>query len=448
MSLTNKPARLVLRPALAVLALSACSTDSLNVSNPDLIKPNDLKSAAGAQVVRNGAVRDFYIAFSGTQDGVVVLSGAMADETEVTDTFADRQRANERNLDPMLGGAQNSLYANLHKARTDMITAARIWSAYKAASKDSLAEIYSLKGLSETYLAEIYCSGVPFSYEDDAGKAVFGKPLTTAQMFQASLASFDTALTNASSANAKALAQIGRGRALLNLGQFAQAAQAVQGVATSFKAQAYHSTASGSQNNGIWSGTVPAASRYTVATNKGTNGYNYLQSPADPRMPWVPSTRTGFDGRTVNMPTQQKYPGQSSPATYADGVEARLIELEAQLQANTQAARDAVYAGLNNLRATAISPAMGPLAGGAPTTQDAAVNQFFGERASWLWLTGHRLGDMRRLVRQYGRAANTVFPVGSVRTRPEITYGNDVNFVIPFRETNNPNFTGCLDNKA
>ena len=179
MSIYNmKPAFRVLRPALAVLALGACSSDSLNVPNPDRIKPEDVRSAAGAQVVRNGAVVDFYSTFSGSQDGVIVMSGAMADETEVTDTFADRQRASERNLDPILGGAQNSMYSGLHKARNSMIAASRYWSEYKPQSKDSLAEIYTYKGYTENLLAEIYCSGVPFSYEDANGQAVFGMPLT------------------------------------------------------------------------------------------------------------------------------------------------------------------------------------------------------------------------------------------------------------------------------
>ncbi|HEY0931623.1 MAG TPA: hypothetical protein VGE27_17000 [Gemmatimonas sp.] len=433
-----------LRPVLALLALSACTTDSLNVSNPDLITPESQQSAAGAQVIRNGAVQDFYSSYSGTQDGVIMMSGAMADEIEVTDTFADRQRANERATDPTLGGAQNTLYQGLHKARVGLSNATKFWSEFKATSKDSLAEIYSLKGFSENFFAELYCAGVPFSYEN-AGQPVYGMPQTTVQMLNAAAASFDTALTNATSANQRALASIGKARVLLNLGQFTQAAAAVSGIATSFSYRTYHTTSRTAQQNGIWTGTVPAGTRYTVSTNEGGNGYNFLQTPADPRMPWLPSTRTGFDGRTTNMPTQQKYPANNSSAVLADGVEARLIELEAQLRLDTQAGRDAVFAGLNNLRATAITPAMAALAGSAPTTQAAAVDQFFRERASWLWLTGHRLGDMRRLIRQYGRAANTVFPVGTVRTRPEVTYGTDVNFTIPFRETNNPNFSGCLD---
>jgi hypothetical protein len=99
------------------------------------------------------------------------------------------------------------------------------------------------------------------------------------------------------------------------------------------------------------------------------------------------------------------------------------------------------------LRATGLSAPIAAL-GAAPTTQAAAVDMLFKERAYWLYLTGHRLGDMRRLIRQYSRTAATVFPIGNVRYRPGLTYGSDVNLIIPFAERNNPKFNGCVDRNA
>lgn len=433
--------------AVAAVAMSGCSTDALDVTNPDVIDVGAAASASGAVALRNGAIQDFAIAFSGTQDGVIVSTGNLADEIMATDTFFDRLLPNERSMTNNLGGATDALYLNMHLARSGAASAIAAWAKVRPASKDTLSELYSIRGYTEGFFGETYCSGVPFSAQDDAGIA-YGDPQTTQQIFQRAAASFDTALTNATSNNNKYLAAVGRGRALLNLGQYAAAATAVAGVPTTFKYQVFHSAATTRQYNGVWNGTVVPSSRYTVSNNEGTNGYNYLQTPADPRMPWLPSTRVGFDGTTRNLPTQQKYPANNSPATLADGVEARLIELEARLQGGQQADRDAVFAGLNALRATAITPAMPALAGTAPTTQAAAVDQLFRERAYWLWLTGHRLGDMRRLIRQYGRDANTVFPVGPVVTRFGSTYGNDVNFPVPFDESNNPKFKGCIDRKA
>jgi hypothetical protein len=51
---------------------------------------------------------------------------------------------------------------------------------------------------------------------------------------------------------------------------------------------------------------------------------------------------------------------------------------------------------------------------------------------------------LRRLIRQYGRDAETVFPTGDY-FKAGLTYGVGVNLPLPRRETNNPNVSGCLD---
>jgi hypothetical protein len=55
---------------------------------------------------------------------------------------------------------------------------------------------------------------------------------------------------------------------------------------------------------------------------------------------------------------------------------------------------------------------------------------------------------MRRLIRQYGRAANTVFPTGTWHKGGN--YGTDVNFPVPQAEQNNPNAgaASCIDRNA
>ncbi|MBL0939552.1 MAG: hypothetical protein IBJ03_11690 [Gemmatimonadaceae bacterium] len=447
-------ARRVVRPTgtLAVaLAAAGCTTDLLNVSTPNVLADNAVTGVLGATTIRNGALRSFATAFSGSQDGFLVVSGNLADEIQTTDTFADRYNTDARVATENLGGALNTTYSNLQLARSGLASAIEKWRASAkpdaAAVKDTLSEMYALRAISETFFAEGYCSGVPFSSVADNGDFIYGDPQTTAQILTRASASADSALSNATGTAYRSLAQIAKGRVLLNQGQFAQAATAVAGVATSYRHQIFHSIATTGQNNGVWQGTFVSGSRYNVGTREGTNGIDYLVTPVDPRVPWVASTRTGFDGTSRNLPTQQKYTAQSAPATLADGIEARLIEAEALLnrtQGGSQADRDAMFAALNTLRATGLAAAIAPLPA-SPTTQAEAVDMLFKERAYWLWLTGHRLGDMRRLIRQYGRAANTVFPVGAILYRPGNTYGSDVNMVIPIREKNNPKFQGCID---
>jgi len=445
-------ARRMMRPVgamAAVLALAGCSSDLLSVPTPNVISESAIGSSLGVTTLRNGAMQDFTVAYSGSLDAFAVASGNLADEIQTTDNFADRYNTDARNSSEFLSGAINTTYNNLQLARSNLTGAIEKWIAIKpttAASRDSLSEMYAIRGFTENAFGEGYCSGVPFSKVSASGDFQYSEPLTTAQVFSRASASLDTALANATGANYRSLAAIGKARVLLNQGQFAQAAAAVSAVPTTFRYTLSHSIATARQTNGIWSAVFNAGSRYTIGTNEGTNGLDYLVTPVDPRVPWVATTNIGFDG-SANLPRQLKYTSQSAPFVLADGLEARLIEAEARLQGGTQADRDAVFSGLNTLRATGLSTVIAPLAA-SPTTQAAAVDMLFKERAYWLYLTGHRLGDMRRLIRQYSRTAATVFPFGNVRYRPGLTYGSDVNLVIPFAERNNPKFNGCLDRNA
>mgnify|MGYP003290203201 CR=1 FL=1 len=126
----------------------------------------------------------------------------------------------------------------------------------------------------------------------------------------------------------------------------------------------------------------------------------------------------------------------------ADGIEARLIEAEAQLRSNDFGG---MRTTLNDLRAGA-DLGLDPLP--TPGSATEAEDQLFSERAFWLFATGHRLGDMRRLIRQYNRPVNTVFPNGPYFKGG--LYGTDVNVPVPFQEQNNPEYdkSACKQDEA
>ena len=91
---------------------------------------------------------------------------------------------------------------------------------------------------------------------------------------------------------------------------------------------------------------------------------------------------------------------------------------------------------------------MAPLV--TPTSDTAAISLLFNERARWLWGTGHRLNDLRRLERDaairggFGRPDSTVFPHGAY-FKNGLVYGADVNLPLPVDEQNNPGVQACLD---
>jgi len=98
----------------------------------------------------------------------------------------------------------------------------------------------------------------------------------------------------------------------------------------------------------------------------------------------------------------------------------------------------------STLRETAISPAM-PDIDEMPTDHNAQVDLLYHERAFWLYLTGRRLGDLRRLIRNYGRSAESVFPTGTyVLFGGRYGTATAIPFVLKTESQFNPKIThGC-----
>ena len=428
---------------LVALAIGACSPDRLlNVRDVDVLDPTTLNTKEALPTLLAGSLSAFQIAFSGAGDltnggheGMVNMSGLLSDEYIHAETFPDRQGVDVRSIAPG-NGSVKGVFFDLAQARALAdLTSAR-YNTFDPGTEGH-SEVLSLSAYSYLLFAEHFCSGVPFSTLTDDG-VDFGQPQSRAEILAIALAKFDSALTfaldheNEDLAN---LARVGRGRVLQNQGSFAQSAAAVSAVPTSFVYAIEGSTNSARQNNGIWNYTVNFFG-FSVPEREGTNGLNY-RSANDPRVPWINTGEVGFDGETPYF-MQQEYPDKESNTVLASGIEARLIEAEAALQAGNSAT---AFQILNTLRQ---SQGLSTLA--TPTTATARIDALFRERAFWLYLTGHRLGDMRRLIRQYGRSESTVFPVGDYHKGGE--YGSDVNFPVSSDERNNPNFESCLDRNA
>jgi hypothetical protein len=225
---------------------------------------------------------------------------------------------------------------------------------------------------------------------------------------------------------------VGRGRALLDLGRYADAAASVITVPTSYSYTLQYSTA---QPNGVFN-IVNIQKWITVADREGGNGLDF-RSANDPRVPTAFVSK-GVDGFT-DVYNYTRYSSVSSPIVLASGAEARLIEAEATLHEGDAPGALQI---LNALRTTV--PGLEPLAPQA--TDDARVDQLFRERAFWLFATGHRHGDLRRLVRQYARPQATVFPAGPYKNGQ--TYGSDVDFPPDAAQVSNPTYAGCASRGA
>jgi hypothetical protein len=429
------------------------------------LSPNAYNTSAGALGAYRGVKSSFIQAFFTN----LRVTGVLTDEltsyglATATTVFAglgqvgkgdpkDERILPEKN-DALVNGGETG-YGSLQSVRGGAMEAIGLLANYAPATSPALrGEMYALQGYAEVLLAESFCSGVPLSTLDFQQDFTYKPGSTTTEVLQHALALLDTAVTLSSdSANVEAMTQVLRGRVLLDLGRYAEAGQAAVTVPANFQYQmSITLQAQGVSNFNNWN----------VGAQEGENGLPF-STANDPRVVVTPAIPdTNIFGVPQYWPG--KYPaGMTKPMVLASGVEARLIEAEVALNEH---ADDLTWLTiLNSLRTTCVdvancpTPAPAGIGGvaGLPPLRDpgkiggndsARVTLLFTERAYWLFLTGHRQGDLRRLVRNYGRPQETVYPTGSYYGGYGF-YGTDVSFPIPSAEQNNPLFHGCLNRGA
>ena len=445
---TKMPSVLRVAGAACFAAIVAgCSHDQLlGVQTPDQISQDAVNSAAGAQTFRVAALGNFARFIGGDAGGSSPLGlnltgGMLADE--IFSARAGTEHMDNRTINPNTFPIDT--WTQVGNTYTRNVRAIALITQYPPASglNDQLAELHAQQGFVFTLTAESYCNGVPFwdGVESSNLKTV---TLSTADMYNRAKAEFDKALSLAAAGSTTAnLATVGKARTLLDVGDYAGAAALTGTVPTSFVYSVQFSKLTTGIVNAIYD-WMNATKNFGASDKEGTNGLDFVSSK-DPRI-LVDGTKLGRgqDGNLTPLITQ--YPSTDAVVPTATGIEARLIEAEAQLKANDPA----WLTTLNALRAaphtygSVSTPAMAALID--PGTPAAQLDLLFRERAFWMYLTAHRLGDMRRLVRQYGRGAETVFPTGNYFKGGK--YGTDITLVPSQTETNNSGWLACTDKNA
>ena len=471
----NLAARVRAAAGISAVALipvfGACSdvTDTLlEATDPDIIAPGNAKSAEGALALYNGALGRLKTITSGSggEGSTWLFGGLLADEWSTSSTFVQNDETDQRSIQ-INNSTVNGMFRALARARTSATEAIGVMREYRPTETTRIAELYMVRAYAEMQMANDFCNGIPLSGLDSTGGIFFDTPRPVAYVFERSVASADSGLAlipSTATAAADLLVRrallVVKARALIGLNKPAEAAALVpvSAVPNNFTYDITYAVSSGDVT--LWS--QPASSRrYTVGDSLEGRGRNLLVKNAvpffsaqDPRVPvryTVSSkgdTTISQDGLTPSRTTTLW--SRSSTVSAVNGLDARLIEAEAKLRANDIAGMMTI---LNALRAAPpklndIQPAaMAALP--TPATQDAAVSLFFREKAFWEFGRGFRLGDLRRLIRQYGRAQDQVFPVG-VHYRGG-NYGTDVNLPVVQAEENNPALEGkaaCIDRNA
>jgi hypothetical protein len=437
------------RPGLTALVALLTGCGLLDTSKPDIIAPGDLDNAEGAQARYFAAIANFGLARDGNGDvaastgteGQVILSGLMADEFMLSTTPPGEQEVDQRQVSFETNGTALAFFTLMQKSRLSAEAAA---TALQRFSDDSTAdpripEMFALAGYSYLYFAEDFCSGVPYS-TTSGSRQVFDTSHTTIETLALAVARFDSALASPTlPPEVEYLARIGKARALLDLGTDSAPAAAalLGGVPTTFSYDLEHAPVPAYLRNAVY--TYGQSSFISVSDLEGGAGLPYrddtLRVKTDSVLDASGNVVPGLDLSTPQF-TLRKYLNESASIPVASGLEARLIEAEEDLLAGQYGTMNGI---LNALRSQ-FQPALPSLP--VPASQTEAEDQLFAERAFWLFATGHRLGDMRRLVRQYGRAVTTVFPSGPYLKGGD--YGSNVSLPIPFEADNNPRFDRSL----
>lgn len=490
------------KPGLRVLSgvilasgalLAGCNTDKLvTVTDPTLLTPANIQNAASVPGLVQGAYVQLVGGYSGFGDDAFLSSSAViSDEFYWGDTFTTRLAADSRTLQPTSqGNISDPAFSRLQSARFNARRAFAAITQYPgsmgsaAADASAQAKLRAIEGYTYVTISEGWCGSVPFSTVPDTGnvdpsRIVGGAGISTTQMNDTAITRFNQALAISGTYS---LAKVGLGRALLNEGRYAEAAAAVAGVSDTYVFLLEHSSNSGNENNpmaalmqngrygiGNLEGGATAAGaalrpdNNTLTTAPSAEGLNY-RTAADPRVPF--EAKPNCFTSSIRCWLNDNYPNYDADVPMASGVEARLIEAEAALNAGDATT---MLAKLNSLRAqstnllTKLYPgqkqvffdngavrSLAPLADPADPLTPAAT-QFaarrdlvFRERAFWLFNTGHRQGDLRRLVRSYGQPSSSVFPSGPYFRGG--SYGSDVAYPVPFNEANNATYNAASCN--
>jgi hypothetical protein len=460
--------------AFGLLITGGCKSfkdQLLEPQNPGLIDDSAVGSPAAAAALKVGAIGRMKVLYTSSET-LWQEAGHLADEFSNADFQPDRNDVDQRTM------ATNSPYANYGTSTNPGITGARGYirdailaeQEFEPHKTADIGELYMSLAFIELSLGENFCNGIPLGYNTkgvvDYSLPDF-KPLTNAEVFDKALAHVDSGLaiiggaTDAASTFVRQASLIVKARLLVDKGQFAAAAALVPAatVPTTYQYLFTTSSASNSDDNGIWN-LNNSVSRVTVGDSaivyqgKKFQTLNAIPfaSANDPRVPVIrgqdnkPTPIVAEDGLTPLF-LQQIWKNRDDPVAMVAGIDARLIEAEAKLNADDISGMMTI---LNAARAN--PPRLGVLQPTAmaalptPATKDAAISLFFREKGFWTFGRGQRLSDLRRLVRQYKRTQDKVFPSGDHYKGGK--YGQDVNFPVPDVELVNPQFKGCLDRNA
>jgi len=397
---------------IAVLtpALTACDS-FFEVDNPNVIEASTVDPVADGTMFSRSAFQSFVQQFG---FGYIMYTGWFTHEIWVGDTFPTRNEYGLRLIDDRNGTHNTELWVPLQRSIAQSEQVMEILGDAAGTelnvARAALASAYAL-----THQAEAFCEGTMVQ-----PGGVPGPRMTPQQLLEAALVRFDKAIakggatTGTEAASIVTAARVGKGRALLNLGRKAEAAAAVNGVATSFTFNlTYVDDASnrGRLGNGIFSYSFGGV-RESIVVSPEYRAMN------DPRIAFRDAGKDSQDG-VLRLWNQQKYPAWNSPIRLASGLEARYIEAEANISG--------ALAFINERRAVGGQAAL------STTNATELLAALMEQKSRDFWIEGMRMGDWRR----NGNAVPNIPQPGSSYYKAELgNVSTQTCMPLPFAEYN------------
>ena len=411
--------------AAIVLGLVGCG-DLLKVSNPGSLQEGQLADPTLEPFIINGVIGEFQFAYG----NYALWSAVLADEAFADHVDLGIRTLSMHNFDD--GNTTNSLvYGSLQRARQsadDATDRVKKMQGANAASSLNVARALIYGGYSYVLLGEGFCEA-PVN---------LSAALPSGELLTRGIARFDEGIAVATAAmigaNAAAaqdliyMARVGAARASLEKGDLDKARAYAAPVPDTYERWAYYSANSVRENNPVQLPVRPEGQPYLGMQR-------VFQNLNDARVPQPATSRPSLRSNPIFPPLKPSmYSGWTAvpPAQtievkthvrFASGLEARYIVVEAD------GPTAAMLTFVNARRAVAGKP---------PVTQtgSALLAEFRVQRALDFYLTGQRLGDLRR----YLAAGTDLFPTGTFPVSADL-YGTMHCFIVPLSEkAGNPNY--------
>ncbi|HUF25911.1 MAG TPA: hypothetical protein VMM18_02920 [Gemmatimonadaceae bacterium] len=401
-NLRRRAARVLALGALGAVGPLAACTDFLTAENPGAIEAADLNSPAYLNLLTNGVIGDYQLVAS----WVNYYGALFTDELYNTHVFFEERLFDTRNVTPENGTHSFFLYGRMHRARfmaDSVATRLGIILADSAQRDNRLARVRAYGGYSYVLLGENWCES-PINVS---------AALPPSELFTRAIERFETAITVATAARNHtgasaasiaaadsiiAMARLGAARASLNLGNTAEAIGYATLVPADFQVNMHFSINSAGENN-MWFGRLSTGSS---GSNSATLSFTPFETMVgDPRVPRPATVEPAMNGLQIYIPNSplgfSTYSGTETGADLtreasirlASGLEARYIIAEAEGPTTE------TETFVNERRAVGNQLPVA-LAG------DALMAELRDQKRRDFYLTGQRLGDLRRYMELYG----------------------------------------------